>query len=257
MFKMTFIAFILLLEGSNGIELKLQPAAAGEVPVVVQAQRLVTSKPSPPSKPRKSTPKPKRSPLRAWIDSLFQRLRKEPPRGSRGPLCPISPGLVGPTPTIWSDRPLFVWRGEANQIVVRDWTTDSVMWQRPVTPEIQQVTYSGSPLQPGQAYVWEVANTDQVRRSVIFAVMSSPDRDQLMAHMLALEPPVQAPEAAALAALQQADYLGERRLWSDVLQVLHGLEDPAPEVIQTVEAMSTYICDGPDALVSSDELNPD
>jgi len=54
------------------------------------------------------------------------RRRRSPWQGiSRGDgqLCAVSPGVIGDENMIWSDRPFFIWQGNARTIQVLDFST--------------------------------------------------------------------------------------------------------------------------------------
>ena len=217
-------------------------------------QRQATPNPAPQPKPLRQVPSNAGIPrLKAIIDSLLKRLqRNEHPLGSRGNLCAIAPGLLGQTDTIWSDRPLFLWRGEADQIVLRHEATNEEVWRQAVMPETRQLSYTGTALQPGQVYIWEVGNSSKLRRFT-FAVMPKPQRQQLMEQLQILDSKDQGKQLErAIASLRRADYFGQQGLWSDALQMLYGTENLSPEIGKALEAISTYVCDGVGAITEGD-----
>ena len=215
--------------------------------------------PASPPPPRQANPKPTQPPksvrppspkgqhlFKALIDSLLNRLkRQEQPLGSRGRICAIAPGLLGKTDTIWSDRPLFLWQGEADQIVLRQEDTNAEVWRQSVVPNTRQLAYSGDDLQPDQVYIWELVNASQLQRRYTFAVMPATERQQLWDQLQNL---AAAEEAETMAALRRADYFGQQGLWSDALQTLYGIKNPPAEVAQSFEVISAFLCQGKAAI---------
>jgi hypothetical protein len=113
---------------------------------------------------------------------LLRRSRPARPVTRSGGVCLMSPGLVGEL-RIWSDRPLFLWKGTGNQLSVRDHATQTVLWTQPISATDQWVVYAGPPLQPGNRYQWQLldATPSESDRNqwITFEVMSIAQRDQI------------------------------------------------------------------------------
>ena len=192
--------------------------------------------------------KPASSPWKALFDSFFKRFKpKNPPLGSRGPICQITPGALGQTNTIWSNRPLFLWKGEASYIAVRNYHTNEVLWEEAVPSAAQQLIYGGPTLKPGQTYIWEMISSSEQKSRLMFTVLPNAARQQLVAQRDTLQPQWQdARLEKGMTALQRANFWGEQGLWSDALQALYTTETPTPEAIQSFERISVHICNGTD-----------
>jgi hypothetical protein len=173
--------------------------------------------------------------------------REEPPLGSRGVVCAISPGLLGDTDTIWSDRPTFLWDGSASQIRLYNFDTQEMLWTANLELGTQSIAYSGEDaLQPGQVYAWDLV--DDVGSSVlyIFAVMGTEERSPIAADLQAIELQLKATNASEeTIAVEQALYFAELGLWSDVLQALQRIETPPDSVSQMVQDISDRVCVSP------------
>lgn len=178
------------------------------------------------------------------LDSLFKQLvHDERPLGSRGNLCAMTPGLLGETDTIWSDRPFFLWQGKAEQVTLRSYETGKVLWQQTISSQEQSLPYSGAVLKPGQVYVWEVASASAAESQSTFAIMPAQERDRMTTELQNLEAQRQAERTVpAMIALERAQYFGERGLWSDALQTLYAVDSPPAELIQTRTDISNYLC---------------
>lgn len=183
------------------------------------------------------------SSLSSALSTLRQQFeRDELPLGSRGPQCAYSPGLVGETDTIWSDRPLFLWRSSGQAIRLYDYESGNLLWQREVETGTEAVLYDGDPLIPGTLYRWELTHPDASDFKATFAVMEEAARNELRAE---LEGRQMKWEAAGLSepelAVERAQFFGDRRLWSDALKELHAVRYAA-EVDDTVKEISIYLC---------------
>jgi hypothetical protein len=176
------------------------------------------------------------------IVTLFA--RDEPPLGSRTAFCAISPGLVGDTDVIWSDRPLFLWQGEANQLTLRTFDTHQTVWQQTDLGGTQRLQYTGPALQPGQIYQWQMIGGDlQENVSFIFQVMSVSDRQLITTELEVLEAQLKATNASAEnIAAERSRYFAERGLWSDALAALYRVENPSAAVTNTIQQISTRVC---------------
>ncbi|MBD2464379.1 DUF928 domain-containing protein [Oscillatoria sp. FACHB-1407] len=169
--------------------------------------------------------------------------REEPPLGSRGDLCAISPGLLGETDVIWSDRPTFAWRGETGQITLRLRNSETPLWQQTFASDTQSITYAGAPLTPGQVYEWELEALSGMGPQYTFEVMAGADRDRIARDLQALENRLKAAgESTEAIALARARYFAEQRLWSDAFQALQSISNPTPDITEGMTQMTNYLC---------------
>ncbi len=183
------------------------------------------------------------SSLGAALQTIREQLqRQERPLGSRGSQCPYSPGLVGANDTIWSDRPVFLWRSTGQTLTVYDYETDELLWQQQVEAGTEAVAYDGDPLQPGGLYRWVLMHPQTSDFNATFLVMEAAEREALSAELSqAQERWTAANMSPTEQALERAMFFSDRRLWSDALQELHAVRDSA-EVGDTIHEISVYLC---------------
>jgi hypothetical protein len=177
------------------------------------------------------------------IEDLLTTLeREEPPLGSRGVLCPISPGMLGETGMVWSDRPLFIWQGQVSQIALRPMARREVIWQASIPEGAQSTAYTGEPLQPGQLYVWQL--TDAAGSSnYVFQMLDASERNRVSEELQTLETQLKNSGASEEAiAIERARYFARQGLWSDVLQTLETVDTPSAELTQAIGEMTRYLC---------------
>lgn len=160
--------------------------------------------------------------------------------GGRGDaLCIASPGQLE---TIWHDRPLFIWQGSPDQLVVRDPQAQPV-WNAAVASTEQQALYSGAPLQPGQTYDWWMNPNGSERDYMTFKVMATEQRQQITADLQALTSQLQFNSATSeTIAVQQAQYFTDQELWADALQTLYAVENPSEALVQAQQEIVNDLC---------------
>ncbi|WP_396149717.1 hypothetical protein [Acaryochloris sp. CCMEE 5410] len=189
----------------------------------------------------------KDTPISSTIEAMFNSIleifkqHQEPPLVSRGNLCTISPGILGKTNIIWSNQPLFLWRGEVTKLLVRDYETDEVLWQNSGLEDRDHLVYNGKPLIPGKAYIWEATNTNTTIRYE-FKVMKPKERQQViyeLEKMSSLEN-LKKPNLSNL--FRKIQYLGERGLISDVLQVLYAYNFSNVDINEQRKKLSKIFC---------------
>lgn len=173
--------------------------------------------------------------------------RNHPPLGSRSNLCAISPGQVGNTDQVWSDRPMFLWQGNVNQIIVREFDSQDDLWSKNVPSRASlttyQIPYDGLPLQPGQLYTWQLIADDSATTEYTFEVLPAEERDRITTDLQALDVQLRTtnPSDEAIA-LEYAQYFAQQRLWSDALNALYRSESRSPELEQAIDEIETYLC---------------
>jgi hypothetical protein len=155
---------------------------------------------------------------------------------------------LGKTDTLWSDRPLFLWRGSAGKIALQDYDTNQPLWSRTVSASSQQVVYDGKPLQPGKVYEWLILANDAPKARTTFAVMEASERNRLA-------PELQTLDTTATPALEKARYFSDRGLWSDALQALYTVQNPSSQVLQARQEMLAYLCGESDTQPDSGTLS--
>ncbi|MEH2030297.1 MAG: hypothetical protein V7K67_11585 [Nostoc sp.] len=175
---------------------------------------------------------------------LFSKKPPVEPRkgGSRpiDPICMVSPDAPAKPRIVWSDRPLFLWKGRVQTIAVRLRDSKQDLWNQSVT-ETQNITYQGEPLQPGQTYEWVVNSS----RFVPFKIMDTKERDRITAELQTLENQLQAQGVGIEAiALAKAKYFADSNLWSDALQQAYSVPNPSDGLKEMIKNIGN-LCDVP------------
>ena len=173
----------------------------------------------------------------------FNRRRSRIPGISRGSgICPIAPGLVE-TDQLWSDRPLFIWRGKVKQIQLRQLGNREVLWSQAIDPQSRSVAYSGAALQPGQLYQWELVGEENANTSSVFQVMAAEQRQPIATQLQEMETQSQASgESQEAIAIQKAQYFADQTLWSDALQALYAIDNPSAKTAQSIQQIELALC---------------
>jgi hypothetical protein len=165
----------------------------------------------------------------------------EPPLGSRSSFCALTPGVLGETDVVWSDRPLFLWQGQAQAVILSDFETQVSLWSQEVAPTAGSVVYGGAALEPGQVYSWRLSSPAFSGAQFVFEVMPLEQRDRVTAELEALV--AQYPDAPAeTIALVRSKYFAEQGLASDALQMLYEVENPSVELVAARQAIVTHFC---------------
>lgn len=176
--------------------------------------------------------------------------------GSRTPFCSIWPNLDDPDLlVIWSERPLFVWKGNAKvkRIEVRLANRESTLfWSHDVTEKEQKeksILYpaDSEALKPGQEYNYsveyeivsknsqgEVIQFSEKSPSIPFRIMDEQEHLRIKAELETLEnqnPTMSAEERA----LQRANYFAQQRVWSDVIQEIFLLQNPSTDLTNVIK----------------------
>ncbi|MCA1994525.1 MAG: hypothetical protein LDL41_21145 [Coleofasciculus sp. S288] len=185
----------------------------------------------------------------SWWWEIFQNdppVEDSTPGGRRdiSGLCAIAPRSIMTNTKVWSDRPLFVWRGNLGKIEVHPHKSDEVLWSQTVTSTDNSVTYAGEALQPGQTYDWVIFSPQNSRIFLIpFQVMEAPERDRIRVRLTILEQELKekgaTPEEIANA---RANYFAQQQLWSDVLKEVYSIENPSPELETIIQEIPSQLC---------------
>jgi hypothetical protein len=181
--------------------------------------------------------------------------------GGRGGICVVAPGLLEQeNNVVWSDRPLFLWKSDLEDIAMRRLeVTDQdgrILWEKDLATTDQMAIYEGQTLQPGQFYTWRLEWMVQKDNGSVeyhtsedysFQVMAADRRQQIATDLQTLTNQLQGSGASAeTIAIQQADYLLNQPdpLWSDALKVLYAVENPSTETTQTLQTWINTACEG-------------
>ena len=169
--------------------------------------------------------------------------RRERPLGSRSWLCPYSPGLLGDTDMIWSNRPVFLWQASASNLVLYDYDSGELLWETDLDEGQSAITYDSSlqTLQPGLVYHWQLTQEDRATFQGTFEIMAGQQRADLEADLAQLDASLGDANASERAAAR-ANFFGDRGLWSDSLQELHAVRGLDVEVDSFAMQLASYVC---------------
>lgn len=166
-----------------------------------------------------------------WED-LYNRVpppRNDVPAGSRGDICVITPAKPGKIGVIWSDRPLFLWRGSIRKIEVRSRSSKQALWSQTVSENQSSIIYNGAVLEPGQSYDLVLFNQRSVPIfRVTFQIMEKQERERITSDLTTLEAQLKQEGATAeKIAYTKANYFAFREMWGDVLLEAYKVEKPS------------------------------
>lgn len=174
----------------------------------------------------------------------------DPPLGSRGQLCLITPEYHRNSVTLWQNRPLFVWQGKIGGIGIRQANSDQIIWRQPITgsetERVNRVAYTGDPLEPGQTYHWLIfdqADDSQLIRFIPFTILDGKQRDRIRVRLIILAAQLREKGATVEEmALERANYFSKQELWSDALQEVYRVDNPSTELETIITELSTQLC---------------
>jgi hypothetical protein len=200
------------------------------------------------------TPKVSREKQRSiWTALLSLLKRAELPLSSRSQQtrnCPILPGLVGPKNVIWNNRPLFVWQGQIKSLEVRPYSlslpyeTQPLLWRQDVMRE-RFARYTGTALQAGQTYEWQIVGTHGNVQRYTFKVMEQNDSDTIRRELSRLENRLKTAQVSPEELMQsRTQVFIERQLWSDALQEMYRYSEQLLPLEHTAitQEFSDYLC---------------
>ncbi|MDJ0682623.1 MAG: DUF928 domain-containing protein [Xenococcaceae cyanobacterium MO_167.B52] len=220
---------------------------------IAQTNSESLAQPTTTEKVRQSTITKKRE-RSSILESIWKLLKakreQEPALSSRSNICEITPGLLGETNLIYSDRPLFLWQGQVTNLKVNLYspfsldTEQEIIWAKAIDDESGNIAYTGEPLQPGKIYDWEIVTDSPTnRRRISFQIIDGQERDLISTELAQLETALTTSGATKEEIiLAKAQYFAEKDLWSDSLQQLHSLETSSSNAIALDQEMISYIC---------------
>lgn len=187
------------------------------------------------------------------------RENKEPLDEKPGGPRPITTCSIAPQSTnsdqaeVWSDRPLFVWRGPVGKIEVRKSGSKDALWSKTLTGQERFVLYEGEALQPGQTYSLVIFNpSNKPIAENTFQVMNTEKRAQIEKQLQVLESELKAKKAnPEEIALSRADLFAKRQLWSDVWREIFLVKNPSATVATYVRNIPIPSCNSASAQNSS------
>lgn len=192
----------------------------------------------------------KRSTLEA-IFAIFKE-RQKTILGSRG-VCLVSPGILEKeTNIIWHNQPLFVWQGNSSKVEIRLYNADNPrkpIWRQQVTQNsseltLQQIAYTGKPLELGKIYDWEIFDdNDKSQEKRSFKIMDIEQYNSINEELTNLEKQFQQQQLTeAEITLEKANYFAEKGLFSDAIAEMSSLENLSPEIAQEIQDLLNKFC---------------
>lgn len=181
-----------------------------------------------------------------WED-LYNRVpppRDDVPAGSRGDICVITPAKPGKIGVVWSDRPLFLWRGNIRKMEVRSRSNKQALWSQIVSENQSSIIYNGTALEPGQSYDLVLFNQRSVPIfRVTFQIMEKEDRESITSDLTSLEAQLKQEGATAEnIAYAKANYFASRGMWGDVLFEAYKVEKPSDSLSKFKNNASERFC---------------
>ena len=162
-------------------------------------------------------------------------------------VCLISPGNIGEQ-LIWSDRPLFVWRGkipesEIDLVKAAESLLDEEqhIWTEVIPENIQTIAYTGDTLKPGITYDWELVSNDKTYRQTM-TLMEQSQREAIAAELTALENRLDDGATKEDIAIAKANYFTQQRLGYDALQQLYSVPNPSPDLTEQITEIERHLC---------------
>jgi hypothetical protein len=213
------------------------------------------------NQPRQTQPIPtpqSRKERSTWqaILSLFKRGNQGRNLGSRTlGVCLVSPGLLEEKNIIWSDRPIFLWQEVSLTQEIRLYSPfnpaqdQEIIWRQDIKqvspePTFQEIIYTGTPLEAGKTYDWEIFDRkSKAQEKRYFTVMESQERAQITTELQSLETQLKSEKATEEEiAREKANYFIEKQLWSDALQSMLTVKNPSPELLQKIQELLGDLC---------------
>lgn len=184
----------------------------------------------------------------SWED-IWQRIvgrrKQDPPLGSRGDICLISPTLTRQVslPVLWRKKPLFVWQGQVGRVEVYDKETQTLMWRQLTSVIGKQIEYQGKPLQVGKVYeLWTFTapTSQQAQRQIPFQIMAEKQREQIDQDLIELEKKTGSIPISLT--IQRADYWIATGLWEEAIAEIYQVKNPSTELRQLQREITLQTC---------------
>ncbi len=189
-----------------------------------------------------------------WITSIWRRKPKRP-RGARGEICPIAPGLVD-TYKVWSDRPLFLWKNSGTtkqvELIVSEYGSQQNLWTKTVNLTDEKAFYNAQQaLEAGKLYEWKLSGTSA---SGLFEIMPAEERENISQQLQALEKQLKnTKDSSEEIALKKANFFFNYQIkhesegktfsaWSDALLALHQVEQPSRSFVNNRKQLVKSLC---------------
>lgn len=192
---------------------------------------------------------------------LFSERNNEPPesqaggsRGSEDIICSLAPlaqethrNLQG---EVWNHRPIFVWTGNVERIELYSEQSGNLIWKQTVTPEKNQISYTGEPLKSGETYklyLYDIPNPEPSYPPTValdFKVVESDQHEQITQALNQLDTQLQQKQATREAiSLARAQYFAEQQLWSDAIMESALVESPSSGLTELLKTkIPEHLC---------------
>lgn len=217
---------------------------------IAQSQENSTQKQQNNQTNQSNQPQRKRSTLEAIL-AIFKERQKQK-LGSRG-VCLVSPGILEKeTNIIWHNQPLFVWQGNTSKVEIRLYTADNPrkpIWRQQVTQNsseltLQQITYTGKPLELGKIYDWEIFDANDKSQEIrSFQIMDIEQYNSVNEELKNLEKQLKQQQLTeAEITVEKANYFAERGLFSDAITELSSLDNLSLEIQEEIQTLLTDFC---------------
>jgi hypothetical protein len=175
----------------------------------------------------------------SWDDfwqKIVGRRRQDPPLGSRGRICVLTPvpTVNVPVPIIWREKPLLVWQGKADRVEVFDRQTEQLMSRRLVRIGHKQMEYTGEPLLPGRVYdvkFFSGTKSTIIEGQTAFKIMSPREQKQI------------AQRIAGLSTEERANFWMEQGLWDEAVAEIYTVVQPSEEILQLRRKFAVDLCE--------------
>ncbi|MGA7935198.1 MAG: hypothetical protein WCA35_16740 [Kovacikia sp.] len=188
----------------------------------------------------------------SWSDLWRSLRRPRRDQGGKGQLCLLVPAQADKPEGMWHDRPLFVWRGLELTIGLRQAGSETVFWRRSLSQPgtlVNQIQYTGPPLQPGQSYellLFSSPTAAQPGRPQPFTVMSASKRAPVTTALQALTAKLAKEKASEeTIAQERARYFLDHDLQTDALQEVYRVKKASAALSQVATDISERLCSSP------------
>jgi hypothetical protein len=176
------------------------------------------------------------------LSSIFRRKSEKPISRpvKNGDLCFITPANQKP---IYSNRPLFLWKGNLTKIAVASLNSDNPFWENPISGGKTFVSYAGDEkLEPGEWYEWHGYRENRVILAK-FQVMDAQQNQIVSDDLKTLEKKLQTKGLNKEAiAFHKVQYFIDQELWSDALQEAYSVPNPSTELSQILRDLPENLC---------------
>lgn len=179
------------------------------------------------------------------LKALFSPSRPQHPISR--PIQQVSLCFIAPNnQTIYSTRPLLLWKGNLKKVAVTNLGRDDYFWSDDkINGQKNFVVYGGQELKPGQSYEWHGFIGENPAILASFQVMDAQRRSFIDNELKALETQLKANRVSKeTIALERANYFVKKELWSDVLQEAYSVPNPSSELLQILQKLPDDLCKG-------------